>query len=146
MQNTNKVYKPSASDKADEIERKAHEEEMHRAMKRLLERKERKKKAFLCAAAGFILGVLYVIFISNGEKIILSGGISLYEAYIGLAGGNGALTLALDFLPPYLLSLVASLVISKGQKGKLYYIITGALTLTIVITIFLLYMSYTAII
>lgn len=139
-----KKYDPTVLDKDEAAERLRHEEEMQRAMERLDKRTARKKISFLSAAAGVFTGLIYILWITFGPGIFLNDGRSLYEAYISLAGSSGALYAVLDFAPPVILSSVLALVISRKERGKLYFVFSALLTTAIVVAVFMLYMSMMA--
>lgn len=137
-------YNLSELDKDELSERREHEEEMKRAEERIERAAKRKKISFICAAGGVITGVLYILWITFGPEIMLPSGVSLYEAYISLAEGSGILYALLDFAPPVILASGLALIGARGQKGKLYFVISAVLTLAIVVAVFMLYMSLMA--
>lgn len=139
-----KEYNLSELEKDELIERREHEEEMKRAEQRLESAAKRKRRSLNCAAMGVVTGVLYIFWITFGPEIMLPSGVSLYEAYISLAGNSGALYAVLDFAPPIILASILALVAARGEKGKFYFIISAVLTLAIVVAVFMLYMSIMA--
>lgn len=137
-------YNMTELEKDEAAEKAAHAEEMNRAMERLAARSARKRRSFIAAASGVLTGVLYILWIAFGSEILLPGGKSLYEAYISLAGGKDALCVVLDFAPPAVLATVLSLLASKGERGKFYFVLTALFACLIVVAVFMLYMSMMA--
>lgn len=144
MKLTDKTYDPTMLEEDEKLERERHEKEMYEAEARLEKTRLRRRDALLCAAVGFVTGILYVLWICFGERLKLPGGKSFYEAYISLAGGNGILCALLDFLPPVILSVAAALIIVRKRRGKTYFLLTSLIVCAIVVFVFLLYMSLMA--
>lgn len=145
MKQPNKRYLPTRADEDEAAERQAHEEEMHRAEERLEKRRLRTKRTILCAAVGALVGLLDILWISYGASIRLPDGRSLYEAYMTLSDGSSLSYFLLDFLPPVLLSALGALFVQRGERGRVYFILTALLALFIVLAVFMCYMALSAI-
>lgn len=144
MYTGDKKYNPTVLDKDESAERLRHEDEMQKAMERLAARSARKKRSFLAASTGVLVGVLYILWITFGPSIRAGDGRSLYEAYISLAGTSGVMYAVLDFAPPVALSVLLALLASGKERGKVYFVLTALLTTAIVVAVFMLYMSMMA--
>ena len=144
MYTGDKKYDPTVLDNDESAERLRHEEEMQEALKRLSDRSARKKRSFLAAAFGVLVGLLYILWITLGPGIMLNDGKSLYEAYISLAGTSGAMYAVLDFAPPVVLAAALALIAARKERGKFYFVVTAILTTAIVVAVFMLYMSMVA--
>lgn len=137
-------YNLNAFQKTEEAERLLHEEEMKKATERLFKAKNRRKKSFISLCVGVFVGILYIVWIALSPSLVLPSGISLYEKYISLGGGSTLSQLLLDFLPPVLLSVIFSLIAARGDKGKIYFVLTALMSLFVVLAVFLLYISMMA--
>ena len=144
MYTGDKKYDPTVLDNDESAERLRHEEEMQEALKRLSDRSARKRRSFLAAAFGVLVGLLYILWITFGPGIMLNDGQSLYEAYISLAGTSGAMYAVLDFAPPVVLAAALALIAARKERGKFYFVVTAILTTAIVVAVFMLYMSMMA--
>ena len=129
-----KQYNPNASDMNDILERQRHEEEMEKAFIRMEKAKKRKQKAFWCSATGFIVGVLYIVYIALGIEAI--------DSFLGkLSGGNGIIRFILDFLPPVILTGIISYIIARKEKGTVVYVFSAISVFLVVLLVFLVYTS-----
>lgn len=129
-----KQYNPNASDMNDILERQRHEEEMEKAFIRMEKAKKRKQKAFWCSATGFIVGVLYIVYIALGIEAI--------DNFLGkLSGGNGIIRFILDFLPPVILTGIISYIIARKEKGTVVYVFSAISVFLVVLLVFLVYTS-----
>ena len=129
-----KQYTPNASDLNDLEEVKLREEEMEKAFLRMEKSKRRKKKTFQCALSGFAVGVLYIIYATMGIEWI--------DALLfRLSGGNSIARMALDFLPPVILTGIISYFIARKEKGTAVYVFSAISVFFVVLLIFLVYVS-----
>ncbi len=129
-----KQYNPNASEMNDILERQRHEEEMEKAFIRMEKAKIRKQKAFWCSATGFIVGVLYIVYVALGIESI--------DNLLGkLSGGNGLVRFILDFLPPVLLTGIISYIIARKEKGAIVYMFSAISVFLVVLLVFLVYTS-----
>lgn len=144
MEQPEKRYRPTRADEDDAAERLSHELEMKKAQERLKKRRERKKRTLFCAAIGIVTGLLNIVWISYGANLRLSDGRNLYEAYIALSGGHSLSYLLLDFAPPVILASLGAAFASRGERGRIYFILTALLSLFIVLAIFMFYMALAA--
>ncbi len=129
-----KQYTPNASELNEIEEEKLREEEMEKAFLRMENLKRRKKKTLLCAASGFVIGVLYIIYAAMGIEWIDS---LLYR----LSGGNSIARMALDFLPPVVLTGIIAYFIARKEKGAIVYIFSAISVFLVVLLVFLVYVS-----
>lgn len=74
MYTGDKKYDPTVLDNDESAERLRHEEEMQEALKRLSDRSARKKRSFLAAVFGVLVGLLYILWITFGPGIMLNDG------------------------------------------------------------------------
>ena len=129
-----KQYNPNASDMNDILERQRHEEEMEIAFIRMEKAKKRKQKAFWCSATGFIVGVLYIVYIALGIEAI--------DNFLGkLSGESGIIRFILDFLPPIILTGIISYIIARKEKGAVVYVFSAISVFLVVLLVFLVYTS-----
>ena len=129
-----KQYNPNASDMNDILERQRHEEEMEIAFIRMEKAKRRKQKAFWCSATGFIVGVLYIVYIALGIEAI--------DNFLGkLSGESGIIRFILDFLPPIILTGIISYIIARKEKGAVVYVFSAISVFLVVLLVFLVYTS-----
>ncbi len=129
-----KQYNPNASELNDISERQKHEEEMEKAFERMERAKARKRKTLLCGLTGFLVGVLYIVYVAMG--------IEAADAFLGkLSGGNGIIRFILDFLPPILLTGIISYFIARKEKGTVVYIFSSISVFAVVLLVFLVYVS-----
>lgn len=129
-----KQYEPNASEMNDLLERKKHEEEMEEAFKRMENAKRRKKKTFLCAATGAIIGILYIVYIALGIQWI-------DDLISALAGTNAIARFILDFLPPILITGIIAYFIARKEKGTVTYVFSAISVFMVVLLVFLVYVS-----
>ncbi len=141
MELPKKHYRPTQADEDDAAERRRHEAEMKQAQERLEKQRIRKKRTLLCALIGIFVGLLNIAFITCGASIYLPDGRSLYEAYTALADDRSLSYLLLDFAPPVVLSTLGAVFVSRGERGRIYFILTALLALFIVLAIFMFYMA-----
>ncbi|MDP4133659.1 MAG: hypothetical protein Q8882_06575 [Bacillota bacterium] len=139
MINYNKKYSKNVVEEKEEAEKKFQEEETKRAIGRLEAQKKKQKAAFLCALIGFLLGIIYIIWISNSQNYALASGKTLYEAYLSYLPFPAYV---MDFVPPIAIGTVFALIASKKQKGKIYFVLTTLFTMTIIIGFFMLFISW----
>ncbi len=129
-----KKYNPNAVEEREILERQKHDEEMEKVFERMETAARRKKKSFFCALAGFLVGVLYIVYVALGIEWIDT---LLFK----LSGGNGIIRFILDFLPPILITGIIAYFIARKEKGVVTYIFSAISVFMVVLLVFLVYVS-----
>lgn len=135
-------YKKNPVEEIDEEERKRREVEMEEAMRRLEVVHKRRKITYVSALIGLMVGLLYVFWLIFAMTTP-SGGVTVYERYLSLLPLPALL---MDFVPPVALDIILTCIFSRGVSKKPYYCVTALMVTVIVITIFMVYTSYSGLI
>lgn len=134
MYTPDKQYNLNQSEENDLLDRRKHEDEMEKVLLRMENAKRRKKITLYCGLSGFIVGVLYILYIALGIEWI-------DELLFKISGGNGIIRFILDFLPPILISGLVAYFIARKEKGTIVYIFSAISVFFVVLLVFLVYVS-----
>lgn len=134
MYTPDKQYNLNQSEENDLLDRRKHEDEMEKVLLRMENAKRRKKITLYCGLSGFIVGVLYILYIALGIEWI-------DELLFKISGGNGIIRFILDFLPPILISGLVAYFLARKEKGTIVYIFSAISVFFVVLLVFLVYVS-----
>lgn len=134
MYTPDKQYNLNQSEENDLLDRRKHEDEMEKVLLRMENAKRRKKITLYCGLSGFIVGVLYILYIALGIEWI-------DELLFKISGGNGIIRFILDFLPPILISGLVACFLARKEKGTIVYIFSAISVFFVVLLVFLVYVS-----
>ena len=134
MYTPDKQYNLNQSEENDLLDRRKHEDEMEKVLLRMENAKRRKKITLYCGLSGFIVGVLYILYIAIGIEWI-------DELLFKISGGNGIIRFILDFLPPILISGLVAYFLARKEKGTIVYIFSAISVFFVVLLVFLVYVS-----
>ena len=134
MYTPDKQYNLNQSEENDLLDRRKHEDEMEKVLLRMENAKRRKKITLYCGLSGFIVGVLYILYIALGIEWI-------DELLLKISGGNGIIRFILDFLPPILISGLVAYFLARKEKGTIVYIFSAISVFFVVLLVFLVYVS-----